>query len=275
MSTYRNKPLNIAHRGGKSLAPENTLVAFHTALKAGADMLDIDVRITKDGHLVAIHDRSVERTTNSQGKVEELPLSYLKTLDAGYRFTNDGKTYPYRGKGVTIPTLKEIFLEFPNQRFNIHLSSAKLSIIEPLVKLVKKMKKTEQVTVASFHSDIIIKLRTIDGNIHTAATWCEIFKFYSLRRFVNNFRLGATDELQVPLYFDWRDNGGPKLPVRFVTKGFIEEAHQRGLKVYVWTVDDEPTMELLVDWNVDGIITNRPNVLQEVLNRKFGCTARQ
>ncbi len=114
-------PLVIAHQGGEHLAPSNTMIAFEQAVEMGVDVLETDIHITKDGHLVAIHDPTVDRTTNGQGEVAALTLEEVKQLDAGYHFVDLDGNNSFRGKGVTIPTVEEMFQAFPNTRIEIEI----------------------------------------------------------------------------------------------------------------------------------------------------------
>ncbi len=106
------KPYILAHQGGELLAPTNTMAAFAVADSIGVDFLDIDVHMTKDGHLVGIHDSTVDRTTNGRGRVDSYTLAELQKLDAGYRFQDVRGAYSYRGKGVRIPELEEVFATY-------------------------------------------------------------------------------------------------------------------------------------------------------------------
>jgi glycerophosphoryl diester phosphodiesterase len=117
-----HKPLIMAHQGGEGERPSNTMAAFQNAVNSGADVLDTDMQITKDGVLVLIHDATVDRTTNGKGAVGDLTLSQLQPLDAGYSYSADGKTFPYRGRGITIPTLEQFFNAFPDRRLGIEIS---------------------------------------------------------------------------------------------------------------------------------------------------------
>jgi glycerophosphoryl diester phosphodiesterase len=119
---WPEKPVNIAHRGGKYLAPENTLVGFREGLQVGADVLEFDVHLTIDKHLVVIHNNTVDDTTDDSGPVRDMTLQQIKALDAGYDFPDkDAKNHPYRGRGVTIPTLGEVYEEFPDVPVNIEI----------------------------------------------------------------------------------------------------------------------------------------------------------
>jgi glycerophosphoryl diester phosphodiesterase len=119
---YSPHPLNIAHRGGMGLAPENTINAFEKAVSHGSEIFELDVHATRDGEIVVIHDDTVDRTTNGSGRVNDLTLAEAQQLDAAYHYTADkGRSFPLRGKGLRIPTLKEIFQAFPDCRINIEI----------------------------------------------------------------------------------------------------------------------------------------------------------
>ncbi len=124
-SGARRRPLVIAHRGASGVAPENTLLAFHLAVEMGADMIELDVRCSRDGHLVVCHDPDVARTTNGHGQVHELDLDDLRRLDAGYRYSLDGQHYLFRGLGLRIPTLDEVLASLPPHiELNLEVKSA-------------------------------------------------------------------------------------------------------------------------------------------------------
>src|SRR4051812_14595546 len=114
-------PMLVAHRGGSGLKPENTLAAFLDADGLwNADMIELDVRVTADGHCVVIHDAVVDRTTNGTGPVASMTLDELQSLDAGHQFTPDrGATFPFRGQGIRVPTIQEVFAALPSMRLTI------------------------------------------------------------------------------------------------------------------------------------------------------------
>src|SRR5829696_5003203 len=127
------RPLAIAHRGGAGLWPENTLYAFERAAALGVDVIETDVRATADGELVVIHDEGVERTTDGMDRVGSLTLAELKRLDAAYRFSPDGgRSFPLRGSGVSVPTLREVFAALPHMRFNIEPKQGVPAVAAPL-----------------------------------------------------------------------------------------------------------------------------------------------
>src|SRR3712207_1049608 len=117
-------PVNLAHRGASALAPENTIEAFRLAVETGAGGLELDVHMTRDGHIVVIHDATVDRTTNGSGAVSEMTLHDLRGFDAGYHFSPDGgPSRPYRGRSVRVPTLGEVLEEFPEVAVNIEIKA--------------------------------------------------------------------------------------------------------------------------------------------------------
>src|SRR5215203_3240073 len=132
-------PINIAHRGGAEIAPENTLEGFREGLRVGAGVLELDVHTTADGHVVVIHDAVIDRTTDGTGAVWEMTLAELKRLDAGYRFTRDrGATYPFRGEGVGIPTLEEVYDEFGDVPINIEIKGERPGIEEAVWQVIEE-----------------------------------------------------------------------------------------------------------------------------------------
>lgn len=131
--------MNIAHRGGAGLSPENTIYAFSRAVNTfGADVIEMDVWSSRDGHLVVFHDRIVDRTTNGSGKITSMPLSEIKRLDAAFNFTTDGGlTYPMRGRGITVPTLREVFEALPGVRMNIEIQQVWPPVEKMVYDLIK------------------------------------------------------------------------------------------------------------------------------------------
>lgn len=253
------RPLFFAHRGGAGLAPENTLVAFEQGLRLGADALELDVRVTRDGELVVLHDATLDRTTDGTGPLAAQALAEVVALDAGYRFTADGgRTFPYRGAGIRVPTLRAVIERFPTARVNIDLKVAGPGHARRLWALIEALHARERVLVGSFHSATLDAFRALAPNqVATAATPAEV------RRFVlaAAARVGAVlrpryDALQVPE--TWHG-------VRVISPLTVRLAHQHGVDVHVWTVDDRAQMARLLRWGVDGLMTDRPDLLADVL----------
>lgn len=254
------RPLFFAHRGGAALVPENTLAAFANGVALGADALELDIQTTREGEIVVIHDVTVDRTTNGTGPVAAYTLDELRRLDAGYRFTADGgQTYPFRGKGHTIPTLREVFERFTTLRVNIDLKESTAVRERQLWELIRKLGVEARVLVASgdLHEPIVRFRHFSGGRVATSASAKEARTFV-LTHFVRATRLlhPVYDALQVP-----EVHRG----VRVVSPSMVAAAHQLGLEVHVWTVDEREAMERLLSWGVDGIMSDRPDVLAQVM----------
>ncbi len=166
------RPLAFAHRGGSGLAPENTLVAYENGLALGADALELDIHTTRDGQIVVIHDDTIDRTTDGVGLVATYTLDELRRFDAGYRFTADGgQTYPYRGQGVTIPTLREVFTRFPDVRVNIDLKQDTPTSAALFWELLQAMDAADRVLVGAFEPATMTTFRRLTGGrVATAAS---------------------------------------------------------------------------------------------------------
>ncbi|MBP8002476.1 MAG: glycerophosphodiester phosphodiesterase [Chloroflexi bacterium] len=254
--------LVIAHQGGEQLRPDNTLAAFQHAAELGVDVLEMDIHSTADGHLVVIHDDSVDRTTNGTGRITELTLAEIKTFDAAYRWPHNVENpteFPYRGQGITIPTLAEIFQTFPEYRINIEIKQTEPPLAEPLCQLIREYHKEEQVLVVASDAAAIQAFREQCPEVATGGAAAEIQLFFGL----NTVFLGATyqprmEAFQVPEY-----SGN----IHVVTDRFVQEAHQQNVQVHVWTIDEEADMRRFIALGVDGIITNRPDLLLQLLGR--------
>lgn len=257
-----NWPTNFAHRGASSRAPENTLEAFRLGAESGAGGLELDTHMTSDGHIVVIHDDSVDRTTDGEGFVRDMTLCEVQSLDAGYRFTLDGgATYPYQGQGVRVPELGEVFREFPNHAVNIDIKEAQPGVEESLLKTITDAGAGDRGLVVSEMPAVVERFRKLsEGRISAGASRREIGDFYRLSRLrLESFLRPPYDALQVPAEYGGRD---------VVTPRFVEAAHNRGVRVDVWTIDEPAEMRRLLDLGADVIMTNRPEVLEVVLRER-------
>jgi len=247
--------VNIAHRGGKYLAPENTLIGFQEGLRrAGVDVLEFDVHLTADGYLVVIHDDEVDRTTDGTGLVREMTLQEIKQLDAGYEFTDDGgKTYPYRDLGHTVPTLEEVYQAFPKTPANIEIKEDQPGIERALWQEIEKAKAKNRTLVVSRKMSVISRFREVSGGqVTTGASIREMVAFLLWSHVYPSWPLCPSyDALQVPK--------------EIVTSGFVQAAQLSNLRVDVWTVNTEQGMRRLLGYGVDGIMTDRPDLLNRVL----------
>jgi len=255
-----DKFLVIAHRGGPSLGPESTLYTFRKAVKLGVDVLEMDVRSTRDGQLIILHDDTVARTTNATGPVQNYTLIDLKKLDAAHRWSPDnGQTFPLRNKGVSIPTLAEVFKAFPQTKLNLEIKEARSTSIQSLCRLIRDHQMTNNVVVASFEADALKEFRRLCPQVATSAGASEVLLFFGLQKvYLEAAYSPDAQALQVPETF--RD-------LRIVNKRFIEAAHARNMRVQVWLVNDVTSMQRLLELGVDGIMTDYPQRLMEVLRK--------
>jgi len=253
-------PLVIAHQGGDGLWPGDTLYAFEQADALGVDVLEMDLHITKDGVLVIHHDETVDRTTDGTGTIEEMTLSEIKSLDAGYDWTNDdGVTFPYRGTGITIPTLEEIFQAFPKYRMTIEIKKTGSSIAVPFCEMIRTYGMQDKILVASFLDERMQEFRQACPEVATSSARQETTVFVLLSKiFLGRLFSPEFYALQVP-----EESSG----ITVMTAQFVRAAHGRNLHVEPWTIDDPVQMKLYIDWGVDGLITDRPDVMLELLGR--------
>ena len=245
-------PVNLAHRGASILAPENTLEAFRMAVEAGAGGLELDVHLTRDGHVVVIHDATVDRTTSGTGAVAEMTLDELRGLDAGH-----GRKYG----DLQVPTLAEVLEEFPGVPINIDIKASYSGVEEAVLGVLRAAGAEGRVLVASTPHGIISRFRRLSGGrVATGASKWEIAVFYILSRLhLERLIRPAYDALQVPL----RHRGIP-----LVTRRFVEAAHSRGVRVDVWIINQPDEMRRLLDLGADVIMTDRPETLAGVLRER-------
>jgi glycerophosphoryl diester phosphodiesterase len=242
--------LVFAHRGGARLRPENTTTAFDHGLALGADGLELDVRLSRDEEVVVVHDPSLDRTTDARGAVAELDWPTLSGVDAGYRFCEDG-SFPYRGRDVTIPRLRDVLARYPAVPMIVELKGRSRALAEAAVGLVREAGALNRVCFGSFDDVTIRAARAAGEDVMTGAAREEI------RRALWASYLGLPpyqpdyQALQVPERHEQR-------PV--ATQRLIRAARRAGLPVQIWTVDDPAAMHRLLAWGAQAIITDRPDV---------------
>jgi glycerophosphoryl diester phosphodiesterase len=248
------RPRLFAHRGASGEAPENTHPAFRRAVDLGIVYAELDVQASRDGQVVVIHDPTVERTTNGQGKVQDLTLAELQQLDAGYRFSLDrGQTFPFRATGVTIPTLAEILQDFPSLKLTIEIKQTDPPIAEAVLSVLQACERTADVILASEHDQVLAQVRTLVPTILTGFAVGEGLDFIQ-RVLTGDFAdyRPPGQVLQTPLEF----HGIP-----LVTPQTITAAHTLGLEVHVWTINELQEMEQLLALGVDGMMSDFPDRL--------------
>lgn len=254
----RDWPTAFAHRGGAEVAPENTLEAFRAAADLGDVVLELDVQASADGAAVLMHDLTVDRTTDGTGAVALMSTAQLRRLDAGHAFTLDGSTFPWRGRGVHVPTLAEVYEAFPEHRVAIELKGNRPGAEEIVWRTVRAAGAQARTLVATNRTASIRRFRQVSGGtVPTAAAVTEFAAFRVL------CLLGRHHHHALP--FQGLQPPDTLLGLRVLTPGLLRAAQRAGLRVDVWTIDREDDMRRLLEWGVDGVMTDRPDLLSRVL----------
>ncbi|MCP5094458.1 MAG: NUDIX domain-containing protein [Chloroflexi bacterium] len=253
-------PVVLAHRGWRGYYPENTLLAFEMASKMPIDGLEIDIHSTADGELVVIHDDTVDRTTNGSGPVKSYTFAELQKLDAGYHWTkDDGKTFPFRGRGITIPTLKEVMERFPHLWINVDIKQAAPSIIESFGTLIRKTDKAAHMCVGSFNGQTVARFRREMPAVAKSGSKNEVrLLFVTSKLRMPGLYRGQANVFQIPEY---------EGRIHLVTPQFVQAAHKNNVAVHVWTVNETAVMQRLLDIGVDGLVTDYPDRALRLLGR--------
>ncbi len=253
----------MAHRGDSANTPENTMIALKNAVEIGVDVLESDVHLTKDDEIVLFHDEDLKRTTGKEGTIRSHTLKELKEIDLGANFTPDnGDTFPFRDKGHKIVTLQEAFERFPEMIFNLDIKDTVPSAPMELARLISHMKRIDSVMVGSFHNNQLERFRELMPSVHTSAHPGEV------RNFVLNTKIGVPRIKAENILYRAFQVSIKSGPLKVVTKKFVRKAHELDLAVHVWTINDETTMIQLLDLGVDGIFTDQPALLREVLEKR-------
>ncbi|MBD3384528.1 glycerophosphodiester phosphodiesterase [candidate division KSB1 bacterium] len=229
----------VAHRGASGQAPENTLASIKAAISAGADCIEVDVHLSRDGYLVLLHDETLQRTTNGRGKVYDFTYAELEKLDAGSWFAK-------KFAGESIPALKDVLHLTRNQiELNIEIKADRPGnqIGRQLATLLEQEKAIERCIVTSFDQALISNVKSMNPNIRTGF----IFKKADSTVFSGLWEILSCKH-------------------RFVDKRFITQARATGKEIHVWTVNSRRQMRRLYKLGVDAIITDYPDRLKRLVD---------
>lgn len=244
-------PKLFAHRGTSLLAPENTQAAFDLAVQYQADVLETDVRLSKDGVVMVTHDETLQRTTNGSGRVRDHSLQALKQLDAGCGF-RDLSGNPYQGPSLSLLTLDELFDQYPDVGINIDIkdndAEAARAIAEVIKRRCDRPGASQWINVGSFHAPVINQFRQLAPEVSTAATRQEVARlvFGGTNRLIPNYRL-----LQIPESY-WG--------IQLNRDRLINKVHRLGCEVAYWTINDAQQINKLLKKGCDGVVTDRPDL---------------
>ncbi len=240
----------FAHRGGAGLAPENTRGAFAQAAALGVDGCELDVRLSKDGEVVVIHDATLDRTTDADGPVSALTAAQLGAVDAGFRFGADAG-FPWRGRGEGVPRLADVLADHPALPFIIEVKGDDPAVAQAATAVVARAGALDRVCFGGFADVTLATVRASQPGACSSA---------------------ATEEIRRALYrsYLWLSPG--RVPyqafqvpetskgTRVVSRRFVRGARRAGLVVHVWTVNAPEDIARLESWGIDGVITDRPDM---------------
>lgn len=258
MFDHLPRPLLIAHRGASLAAPENTLEAFELAVRLGADVIELDVQLSRDGAVVVMHDATLERTTDGRGSVAEHDLVQLQALDAGYSYRSSHGDTRFRNRGVHVPTLDEVLHAFPSASYILELKGPEPSLVEAVLRVISGVDPSRLVLAAA--DDQVM------GALESSGTRFPLgLARFQAARVVRDATLGRNIDphlvgraLQIPPRYRL-------LPL--ASRRVVRGAHAAGLEVHVWTINDARRAERYLQRGVDGIITDDAPGLFQLVHR--------
>jgi len=248
------RPLVFAHRGGRALGPENTLVALDNGFAAGADGAEFDVQLSGDGHAVVIHDTTLDRTTNARGPVAGRTLAELAALDATVRYGVDLE-HAWSGDRSGVPTLDAVLARYPGRALIIEMKGENPALGPAVVDSVRRANATGRVCLGSFSAAVLAAARRAGPEIPTSASRDESLRALQRSWLFLSPGVVAYRAFQVP------ERAGR---IRVVSRRFVRAVHRSRCAVQVWTVNEEVDMRRLLAYGVDGLISDRPDLAVRV-----------
>jgi glycerophosphoryl diester phosphodiesterase len=248
-------PIVVAHRGASGYAPENTMAAIKKAITMGVDMIEIDVQLSKDNEVVLMHDLTVDRTTNGKGKVRDLYLEEIKKLDAGKWFSSEFS-------GEKVPTLEEVIQAINGQCKLLievkRVKSKKLEIENKIVQLINKYNAYNWCIVQSFETQVIKNIQALDKSI-------ECHKLVTMN--ISVLPLHIDSRIKTGTIYKYKNVQSINPYFKMLNKRKVKKIHSYGQKVITWTVNEPEDMKRMIEMGVDGIITNYPDRLIQLLKK--------
>lgn len=255
------KPWIIAHGGAKDLFPENTMIAFQGSMAIGVDMLEMDVNLTKDGILITQHDLTIDGVTDGTGNVIDYTFEGLKQFNFGYDFKDLDGNYAYRNQQVEVTKLESVMTTFPNTPLMVELKNRETdgkNAADELWRLIQLYNFEDKIIVVAFDDATLSYFQEISNDavlISTSEEETKDFVFSALSAMDYTYSPKAS-AVAIPM-----ENSG----IDLTKKRVINAAHRRNMAVHYWTIDDKADMKLLIKNGADGLITDRPDLMHEVL----------
>ncbi|WP_444882672.1 glycerophosphodiester phosphodiesterase [Microbulbifer sp. PSTR4-B] len=249
----------IAHGNdcGNGLFPGNTQEFLQNMVMQGVDAIEIDVWLSADGHLVLRHDPDLEDSTNGSGCIEDFTLAQLRNLNAAYHWSRDQESYPYRHKPLKIITLEETLQIVGKTPLILDIKSKQLRAARQLSALLERTGKNCQVIVSSFNHKVLLEFRRLSPETATGSTsWEATLLFFAQLLRAESLLAPRYQTMQLPMQF-WGLN--------VVSRGTMRAARKLNLHVSVWTVNGRADLQRYIDMGVNGIVTDRPDILMSML----------
>jgi len=248
-------PRLLGHRGACAERPENTMESFARAVALDVDVLETDVHLTRDGHIVVSHDPDGRRAANTPVRIRESTLAEVRAWDVGWGYVAPDGSRPFAGRGMRMPELRELLDAFPGQALNVDIKQSDPPMVEPLLALLRRAGAAERVTLASFHTRTIREVRARGFEGPTALSRDEVLALICLPAWAGKHAVQG-NAAQIP----------PRTgPVDLSTRAFIDKCHRLGLWVDYWTVNDPLQAEVLLDRGADGLISDDPGRLRPII----------
>lgn len=249
------RPVAIAHRGGSALRPENTMAAFEHAAALGADGFELDVHVSRDGHVVVCHDATVDRTTNGSGAIAAMDAAVLGALDAGWAF-GAAAGFPFRGQGIGIPRFADVLTRFPAVGLIVELKGTNPAVARAAVRTAREHGAIGRVCFGGFSDAVVAAARAEGEDVITSAATGDI------RWALWRSKVGLTPRTPAYRAFQVPERYGA---TRVVSRRFVGVMRRAGLVVHVWTVNEPDDMRRLLGWGVHGLITDHPDRAADVV----------
>lgn len=259
--SFFDKPVKVvAHRGDSKYFPENSAPAFKSAVELGVDVIETDVHISSDGVIFIWHDENTLQLDGNPAKVSTRSWKELSLLDLGFLYIDKNGKRPFASKNISLMKFEDALKQFPETSFNVDLKDKKAELVDGFYQILENYNAFNRVVVASFHSENLKRIRKISDKVATSYGQSEvllrvILTKLNLFRFTSRF-IPRHPVIQVPM-----ESSG----IKVVTKHFIKVLHKRGIKIQVWTINNERDMRLLYKMGVDGVMTDDPRLLLKVV----------
>ncbi len=247
-----------AHRGGQHEFPENTLYGFQACAKAfPGTLLEGDVASTKDGHVVMLHDRTVDRTTDGEGRVADLTLDEVQQLDAAYHFTRDGgETFPLRGEGIRVPLVREVLVALPNEIFLLEVKDSP-ETARRFIQIIRELGMQKRVIIGSFNAQVMQVVRDEAPGIGTCYDPPGVFRLAQALR--GDWDAYVPEATMLAIGFNQFDGLAP-------TPDVVGRLQAKGILVSVHTVNKQEDLERYVAMGVDNVLTDWPSRLKAAID---------